>query len=321
MVSAIRRLLTFYDGHNISSVAPVYSDDAQSVTVLQLFHPVMLTDHCPQSVIGDGNCLFRSASVGLYGHEDAHVYLRLLSALEMVEHRSRYDRMCAEHVRDKPDYHELLNVTTYDRMISEVTKVGEWCDLMHVYALSAALGVVVKSYIPPVSHDIAYYSIYTRDIICSGVDPTSPAQFTVMWSATEAPSCPSDFKVNHVVLLMRRHPSTQTVSQPAVVAPTDISVCDDSLPNDVSSEGTPANESHEYAGDLRSSGCYEQQPSVNDDVDHEHETVQSGTLSPFLMPLPSTDYETIDRPLDAENRRCRCAGSACWSKVRRVRCG
>jgi len=35
--------------------------------------------------------LFRSASMGLHGHADRHLYLRLITTLEMIEHRSVYD--------------------------------------------------------------------------------------------------------------------------------------------------------------------------------------------------------------------------------------
>ena len=39
---------------------------------------------------GDGNCLYRSASLMLFGHEDVRLLLRLLTAIELFLHASYY---------------------------------------------------------------------------------------------------------------------------------------------------------------------------------------------------------------------------------------
>ena len=39
---------------------------------------------------GDGNCLYRSASLILVGNEDLHLLLRLLTAIELFLHASYY---------------------------------------------------------------------------------------------------------------------------------------------------------------------------------------------------------------------------------------
>ena len=59
--------------------------------VLQLYHPCLLLSSIPLSVAGDGNCLFRALSRGLYGSEDHHIHLRLRMTLEIATHREWYD--------------------------------------------------------------------------------------------------------------------------------------------------------------------------------------------------------------------------------------
>lgn len=61
--------------------------DAAATGVLQMLHPILGSDHVPLSVIGDGNCLFRALSRGLYGHENHHQHIRLLTAMEIMSQR------------------------------------------------------------------------------------------------------------------------------------------------------------------------------------------------------------------------------------------
>jgi len=116
MARSIRRLLDLYDGHSVASAIRSYDEDESAVKLLHMFHPVMLNTYTLQRVIGDGNCVFRRASLGVYGHQEAHVYLRLMTAVEMIQHRTRYDTESAEHTADRPSYHEFMNVTSYDTM-------------------------------------------------------------------------------------------------------------------------------------------------------------------------------------------------------------
>jgi len=52
--------------------------DSVATGVLQLYHPCLLLSSILPSVAGDGNCLFRALSHGLYCSEDHHIHLRLL---------------------------------------------------------------------------------------------------------------------------------------------------------------------------------------------------------------------------------------------------
>ena len=52
-------------------------DDNVSIQILTKFHPVILADYTPQCSVGDGNCLYRSVSLALYGSQQFHPLIRL----------------------------------------------------------------------------------------------------------------------------------------------------------------------------------------------------------------------------------------------------
>jgi len=59
--------------------------DDTATGVLRLFHPIVLHIHVPLYVVGDGNCLFRAVSRALYGTEQHHLLIRLLTAIEIAK--------------------------------------------------------------------------------------------------------------------------------------------------------------------------------------------------------------------------------------------
>ena len=265
MARSVRRILTIYAAQPPREQRPAdVVEDQVAAAILRMFHPVTLQEYLPVTVVGDGNCLFRSASMGLHGHADRHLYLRLITTLEMIEHRSVYDISAISHQTDRPPYHSSLFVAPYRQMLTEVTKPGERCEMLHVYALSAALGVAIQSYMPPASSLSIGYAIYTCAVIGRGVDPSSSPAFTLMWSSAVAPLSQSNFIVNHVVILQRR-PQLNTIS-PAVDdsdSDTRHTLCSDSDVEETSSVA----------------------PTQSNDVDDiEHE--DSFT---FLKPLPRAD--------------------------------
>lgn len=82
--------------------------DATSVEILKLLAPATLEDHSPRSIIGDGNCFYRALSLGLYGSQDHHTLLRLLTALEIQENPKFYDS-------SRSDFIDLLKDDCLDR--------------------------------------------------------------------------------------------------------------------------------------------------------------------------------------------------------------
>ena len=64
-----------------SPTQPGKPDDI-AVKVLGMLSPSMLNDHIPLSVLGDGNCMYRTLSRGLFETENHHMHVRLLTALK-----------------------------------------------------------------------------------------------------------------------------------------------------------------------------------------------------------------------------------------------
>ena len=57
-----------------SPTQPGKPDDI-AVKVLSMLRPSMLNVHIPRSVLGDGNCMYRALSRGLFGTENHHLYV------------------------------------------------------------------------------------------------------------------------------------------------------------------------------------------------------------------------------------------------------
>ena len=72
-------------------IVPAGPVDRVSVGILERLHPIVLGDHQPEKVYGDGNCLYRAVSRLLYGDEGHHLLIRLLSCIEMVTNPLFYD--------------------------------------------------------------------------------------------------------------------------------------------------------------------------------------------------------------------------------------
>jgi len=185
--------------------------DSVATGVLQLYHPCLLLSSIPLSVAGDGNCLFRALSRGLYGSEDHHIHLRLLTTLEIATHREWYDIA-------SPAYKGLLNdqrivCDTYPGLLGSVCKRGQYSETMTIYAASAAIGLPIESYCPPTRHARLLSDPLTCIIRGRGVSDTAAAAVTVMWTTTTVPRSVKDpFVPNHFVVLHDHQPDTIAVA-------------------------------------------------------------------------------------------------------------
>ena len=65
--------------------------DEVAIQILQKYQPVLLDTVVPLSVIGDGNCMYRASSLGVFGTEDYHTLLRLLVSIEIIMNPHSYD--------------------------------------------------------------------------------------------------------------------------------------------------------------------------------------------------------------------------------------
>jgi len=93
----------------------------------------------PAQVAGDGNCLFRSISLSLYGTEDFHVQLPLLATIEVPLDQGLYDgagdNYCLLYKEDDgvwvSDYHTLITDIVLDKSLSGMLVVPALSSVVH----------------------------------------------------------------------------------------------------------------------------------------------------------------------------------------------
>ena len=69
-----------------------------------------------------GNCLFRALSRGLFGDEESHLLIRLLTAIEIIQNRHHYDtrdEQYCDSIRDTRLMHD-----SYSQLFTSVTTLG-----------------------------------------------------------------------------------------------------------------------------------------------------------------------------------------------------
>ena len=129
MVRSLRRLLELYERDSSITIVEDRPDDEDedATKIVRMFQPAILINNTPQKVIGDGNCLYRAASLGLYGSQEHHVNLRLATAMELIEYQPSYDssskdqaeKPCCNPILIVSDYPQLLNAALHRRQHQE----------------------------------------------------------------------------------------------------------------------------------------------------------------------------------------------------------
>ena len=129
------------------TVVTVPSVHEPSVDLLSKYSPWLLTKFKPANVAGDGNCLFRSVSFALYGHEQFYIHLRLLSAIEVLHNSSVYDL-------NSTDFYgpfaadSWLCLPTYSCFVGDVVRDGAYSDMLTVLALSNVIQKPIQTFWP-----------------------------------------------------------------------------------------------------------------------------------------------------------------------------
>ena len=195
-------LLEKYDVHlpeinNIEN-ATFGNEDCTARKILEIYHPIMLTKFIPMFVKGDGNCLFRAISRGLFGNECHHIHLRLITSLEVALNETYYD---VNHKNFKNTFqdHRLVH-PIYKTFLRDLASIGGWSEMLTIAAVSAALGIGISSYCPPTLNKNLSEPL-TKDIYGRNVRRTNCTKLTVMWSMTEMPANLQNFVPNHFVPL------------------------------------------------------------------------------------------------------------------------
>ena len=94
---------------NSTSDGSTHSEiDEVSRKLLEMTNPGLLEVVMPKTTIGDGNCLFRAASIAVYADETRHSALRQLVFREMKENPKWYNKddpnFCSPFAND----HEII---------------------------------------------------------------------------------------------------------------------------------------------------------------------------------------------------------------------
>ena len=110
-----------------------------------MLSPSMLNDHIPISVLGDGNCMYHALSRGLFGTENHHLHVRLLTALEIIQNRKLYDVSGILRERLKLNFFEMLFLSFKNVIIYRIILFSKSRDANH--QLYFFVGVV-----PAVAH-------------------------------------------------------------------------------------------------------------------------------------------------------------------------
>ena len=209
-----RLLLSIYNVSlppNAGIDCPGVEDDT-SVRILRTFLSSFLDKCSPRSTVGDGNCMYRAISLGLYGTESYHILIRLLTALEMLENPGLYDERQPEHQAVFGD--PGIVTPPYPELIKDVVTLSAFSDIHHMYAASAAIQQPLQSFHPPTGPWDNQSALYTRKIVGRGVRSSVAVGCTLMWSSCTVPSPEAaTFVPNHFVVLTKRASQVEAVPQ------------------------------------------------------------------------------------------------------------
>jgi hypothetical protein len=131
-----------------------------STGLLNKYGVEVLKKFSSRDVTGDGNCFFRSVSLALYGTQDYHAYLRAVTAFHLIENQRLYDINGGYFVM-----HDTCVYTPCFRMVvNSALTDGTYAELVHIFALSDALGMPIQSYCTPGTHKVEGIHPYTLRI-------------------------------------------------------------------------------------------------------------------------------------------------------------
>jgi len=163
-----------------STVEPTEGQtDKVSEEILQKYHPAILRQRRPVVTVGDGNCMYRAVSKAMSGTEDHHILFRVLTALEILKYPMYYDQSHTRYVDLIKDVR--IMVSPYEQLVRDVSRLGSYADMLHIYALSSALQHPIRSYYPP-QFDAEFISEpYTKKVVGRGVNSSESPVATVTW--------------------------------------------------------------------------------------------------------------------------------------------
>ena len=194
----------------VSFICLLFQIDEVAINILNMTDPEILATHTPAGVEGDGNCLYRAASLFLFGSQNNHTYLRFITTLEIILNPQFYNVRSTSFPASlknsaifTPCYRDILTAAVTDRTDS---------DMIHLYALSAAVKLPINSFCPTGASlfPVGVTHPYTKIIVGRDVQHQSDdaAHIHLMWTAKHVPSENEVLCPTHLVCLI---PSSMTL--------------------------------------------------------------------------------------------------------------
>ena len=141
----------------------------------------------------DGKCLYRAVSRALlYGTEDMHKLLCLMTTMEIARHQASYDPKRADFFSDLEMY-----VPGYTETLQAASTLGTASELLHLYAVSAAARRPIMSTCP-LAHD--HLKPLTALVVGRNVLPNLPP-VNIIWTSAHELQDLYQFTLNHFVVL------------------------------------------------------------------------------------------------------------------------
>ena len=249
----------------VSHAGPPGREDPIAVHILQIMHASLLARMSPRQTAGDGNCTYRAVSLGLYGTENHHPYVRLRTACEMISHPSCYDNTSPACLMSD----SRVCTSPFPDLVADALQLVRFAELIHLYAMSSALCIRIQSYIPPAATVGFAASPYSRLVVGRGVrELGGDADVSVMWSMTSLPKRADAFSATHIVLTAQRSQADSHCSGSTTRAT-----------EDVQSDATTSE-----------SDCTDSYAAVDSDRDVEPDDLPQH--SPLMSDSPSVKKET-----------------------------
>ena len=122
--------------------------------------------------------------------------MRYITALEMGAYRNYY----VTKSRQFDTISDTRNFTSaYDELTRDINTNGAYSELIHIYALSAAINEPTQSHNPETPTFTSSTSPYTVTVCGRDVRRQSHSEITVMWSMLAVPNAASDFHANDII--------------------------------------------------------------------------------------------------------------------------
>jgi len=169
-----------------------------AIALLRRTSPAVLDEYRPLMVAGDGNCLYRSVSLLLYGTDSYHELLRLTTAVEILSNQQWYDTThpnCRCPFKDE----RRLFLPHYQQLCANTATDGAYSDMLTIYALSHAMNRPIQTFAQSLRSGGFDASPYMRLMNCA-----APGRLlTVMWSTGGKVPAVGQVDINHFVPLVK----------------------------------------------------------------------------------------------------------------------